>query len=357
MTHKRLKEWMTPRNQPQRCPVCCILPPQMLDHIIRHGDDDQCDWALKTLRASEQFRGRRAAVGNISFAVSPGQKRRTIYDAKNGQALPGVLIRGEGDPAATDEAVNEAYDASGATYDLFSDIYGRNSIDDNGLRLDSTVHFGVNYDNAFWNGDQMVYGDGDGRLFNRFTIAIDVMAHELTHGIVDYTANLKYEDESGALNESFSDVFGTLVKQRSLNQTVNDADWFIGAGQLAAGVNGMALRSMAAPGTAYDDRVLGKDVQPAHYSDLYRGTSDFGGVHINSGIPNRAFYLAAMAIGGFAWEKTGKIWYLTLRKELSPEANFRQAAEATIQIAGQIYGVDGDEQKAVSSAWQQVGVL
>ena len=356
MTHQ-LKEWMIARQQPQRCPICCILPPQMLDHIIRHGDDDQCDWALKTLRASEQFRGRRAAVGNVSFAVSPGQKRRTIYDAENSQSLPGLLIRGENDSPSIDDAVNEAFDASGATYDLFSDIYGRNSIDDNGLRLDSTVHFGANYDNAFWNGDQMVYGDGDGRLFNRFTIAIDVMAHELTHGIVDYTAGLNYEGESGALNESFSDVFGTLVKQRSLNQTVNDADWLIGAGQLASGVDGVALRSMAAPGTAYNDRVLGKDIQPAHYSNLYRGTSDHGGVHINSGIPNRAFYLAAMAIGGFAWEKIGQIWYLTLKNGLSSGANFQQAAEATIQTARQLYGSDSDEQKAVSSAWRQVGVI
>ena len=354
----KLKEWITPKNQTQRCPICCILPPQMLDHIIRHGDDAQCDWALQTLKASEQFRGRRAAVGNVSFAVSPGQKRRTVYDAKSGQSLPGVLIRGEGDPPSVDDvAVNEAYEASGATYDLFSDIYGRNSLDDNGLRLDSTVHYDVNYDNAFWNGDQMVYGDGDGRLFNRFTISIDVVAHELTHGVTDYAAGLNYSGESGALNESFSDVFGTLVKQRSLNQSVSEADWLIGAGQLASGVDGKALRSMAAPGTAYDDRVLGKDGQRAHYSQLYRGTSDFGGVHINSGIPNRAFYLAAMAIGDFAWEKTGKIWYLTLKKELSSDANFQQAAEATIQIAGQLYGSDGNEQKAVSSAWQQVGVL
>ena len=362
MSHKlnrnhKSQKCLTPRKQSSRCPICCILPPQMLDHIIRHGDDAQCDWALKTLRISEQFRGRRTAVGNISFAVSPGQKRRTIYDAKNSQSLPGVLIRAEGDSPSADIAVNEAYDASGATYDLFNDIYGRNSIDDNGLRLDSTVHYDVNYDNAFWNGDQMVYGDGDGRLFNRFTIAIDVMAHELTHGVTDYAARLNYWGESGALNESFSDVFGTLVKQRSLNQTVNDADWLIGAGQLASGVNGVALRSMSAPGTAYDDRVLGKDIQPAHYRDFYRGTSDHGGVHINSGIPNRAFYLAALAIGDFAWEKTGKIWYLTLKNSLSPTANFQQAAEATIQIAGQVYGSDGNEQKAVSSAWQQVGVL
>jgi Zn-dependent metalloprotease len=339
----------------QRCPICCILPPHLLDKMLQQ-DDEQRYLALKTLSASEQFRGRRAAVGNVSFAVSPGQKRRTIYDAKTSTSLPGVLVRGEGDPVSSDPAVNEAYDAAGLTYDLFRDIYDRNSIDDRGLRLDATVHYDVGYENAFWNGDQMVYGDGDGRFFNRFTVSVDVIAHELTHGIVSYEAALDYKNESGALNESFADVFGTLVKQRSRQQTVQQADWLIGTEQFTAKVQGIALRSMKAPGTAYDDRALGKDPQPAHYKDFYQGTFDDGGVHINSGIPNRAFYLAAMAIGGFAWEKTGRIWYDTLRSGLKVNSGFKDAAIATGAVAGQLYGQGSDEQKAVQSAWQQVGV-
>jgi Zn-dependent metalloprotease len=329
----------------------------MTDHIVQHGTAEQRTWALETLRASEQFRGRRQVVGDVFFAVSPGEKRRTVYDAKNGTELPGTLVRGEGDPPSQDIAVNEAYDGAGATYDLFKEIYDRNSIDDRGLRLDSTVHYDMNYDNAFWNGDQMIYGDGDGQLFNRFTIAIDVIGHELTHGVTQYAAALTYRNQPGALNESFSDVFGTLVKQRSLNQTVDEADWLIGAGLLAPGVKGVALRSMKAPGTAYDDPVLGKDPQPAHYKDLYQGSSDNGGVHINSGIPNHAFYLAATAIGGFAWEKTGKIWYITLRDVLRANASFADAANATISVAERLYGQDSEERKAVQSAWQQVGVI
>lgn len=355
--YKKSLDWMKFWEKPQRCPICCILPPHMLDHIMQHGNGDQRNWALETLIASERFRGRRAVVGNISFAVSPGQKRRTVYDAENGTDLPGTLVRGEGDPPSQDVAVNEAYDGSGATYDLYHDIYERNSIDDKGLRLDSTVHYDVRYDNAFWNGDQMVYGDGDGRLFNRFTIAIDVIGHELTHGVTQYEAALNYRNESGALNESFSDVFGSLVKQRSLNQTADQADWLIGEGLLAAGVQGIALRSMKAPGTAYDDPILGKDPQPANYKDLYRGTADNGGVHINSGIPNRAFYLAAVAIGGYAWEKAGKIWYITLRDVLRSRSNFKNAANATIAVAGNLYGQDSNEQTAVQSAWKQVGVI
>ncbi len=359
MAHQEKSEWHSFGRQSfekQRCPICCILPPHMLDKLLQQDDDEQRHSALSTLRASEQFRGRRTVVRNVSFAVSPGQKRRTIYDAKTGTSLPGVLIRGEGDPSSDDQAVNEAYDAAGATYDLFREIYERNSIDDRGLRLDATVHYDSKYENAFWNGDQMVYGDGDGRFFNRFTIAIDVIAHELTHGIIGYEAALDYKNESGALNESFADVFGTLVKQRSLQQTVDQADWLIGTEQFTSKVQGIALRSLKAPGTAYDDPVLGKDPQPAHYQDLFQGAFDDGGVHINSGIPNRAFYLTAIAIGGFAWEKTGKIWYTTLRSGLRSSSSFKDAAAATVAVAGQLYGQDSDEQKAVQSAWQQVGV-
>jgi len=354
MAYQRKPEWQSLRTQP--CPICCILPPHMLDKMLQ-GNDEHRHLALKTLRTSEQFRGRRAAVGNVSFAVSPGQKRRTIYDAKTSTSLPGVLVRGEGDPSSDDPAVNEAYDAAGATYDLYRDIYERNSIDDRGLRLDATVHYDVKYENAFWNGDQMVYGDGDDRFFNRFTISIDVIAHELTHGVIGDEADLEYKDESGALNESFADVFGTLVKQRSLQQTADQADWLIGAEQFTSKVQGIALRSLQAPGTAYDDPVLGKDPQPAHCKDFFQGNFDDGGVHINSGIPNRAFYLAAVAIGGFAWEKTGKIWYSTLKSSLQSSATFKDAANATAAVAGQLYGQDSNEQKAVQSAWQQVGVI
>ena len=175
------------KGSPHICPICCIIPPYMTDHIIKHGDDEMRTWAMETMRTSEQFRGRREIVGNISLAVSTGQKRRTVYDARQSETLPGRLVRGEGGRASRDVAVNEAYDGAGATYDLYHDAFERNSIDDRGLRMDATVHYGAQYDNAFWNGNQMVYGDGDGRLFNRFTIAIDVIGHELTHGVVQCT--------------------------------------------------------------------------------------------------------------------------------------------------------------------------
>lgn len=359
MTRNRKKSFGFKCEHPpiNRCPICCIVPPHILENVVVNGNPQQRSWAFQTLNVSAQLRGRRNVVGGVSFAPSPGEKRRTIYDAKNSQQLPGTLVRGEGSPPSSDEAVNEAYDAAGATYDLFYELFDRNSIDDRGLRLDSTVHFGVNYDNAFWNGDQMVYGDGDGEIFQRFTKSIDVIGHELTHGVTQYEAGLQYYAEPGALNESFSDVFGSLVKQKVKNQTAEEADWIIGEGLLAPNVNGVGIRSMKAPGTAYDDRILGKDPQPGHVKDKYTGQEDNAGVHINSGIPNHAFYLAAVEIGGYAWEKAGKIWYVALRDRLRARSDFQKAASVTIKIAGELYGDGGNEQKAVQNAWEKVGVL
>ncbi|MER3589963.1 MAG: peptidase M4 family protein [Mastigocladus sp. ERB_26_1] len=344
-------------QQHSRCPICCVIPPHMLENIVVNGNEQQRSWAFHTLNISSQFRGRRNVVGAVNFAVSPGEKRRTIFDAKSTEQLPGKLARGEGDPPSNDVAVDEAYDGAGATYDLYYEVFERNSIDDKGLRLDSTVHYGLKYDNAFWNGDQMVYGDGDGEIFQRFTKCIDVIGHELAHGVTQYEAGLQYYGESGAINESFSDVFGSLVKQWVKKQTAQEADWIIGEGIFTDKVNGVGIRSMKAPGTAYDDPVLGKDPQPAHINDKYTGFEDNGGVHINSGIPNYAFYLAATEIGDYAWEKAGKIWYIALRDRLRARTNFKRAANIIIQVAGELYGQASKEQNAVQNAWQKVGVI
>jgi Zn-dependent metalloprotease len=315
--------------------------------------------ARHTIERTAAARGRRAAIGPMaSFAAVPaGELRRTLYDAKNGTTLPGKLVRGEGDPAVKDVTANEAYDAAGATYDFYLAVLGRNSVDGRGLRLDSSIHFQRRFDNAFWNGTQMVYGDGDGVIFNRFTISTDVIGHELTHGVTQYSANLEYEGQSGALNESMSDVFGSLVKQYQLKQTADKADWLIGQGLLAKGINGVALRSMKAPGTAYNDPKLGgKDPQPAHIKAYQEMDEDNGGVHINSGIPNHAFFLAATILGGYAWERAGKIWYAALTKKLSATANFQDAADATFEAAGELFGAGKAEQTAVQQAWSGVGI-
>lgn len=346
-------------------PVNCIVPPHMLKNIATKGTQSQKNVAISTLKTSEQMRGQRQALAEFTgaaFRVAVGGKERVIYDAKNGSSLPGTIVRKEGDGAKADVAVNEAYDGSGVTYDLYNDVYQRNSIDGNGMRLDSTVHYRVGYDNAFWDGEQMVYGDGDEdqpvseRLFNRFTIAIDVIGHELTHGVTQFEAKLTYSQQPGALNESMSDVFGSLVKQYQLQQTSGEADWLIGQGLLTENVQGVALRSMKAPGTAYDDPVLGKDPQPAHMKDYVNTISDNGGVHINSGIPNHAFYVVATELGGFAWEKAGQIWYVTLRDKLAANSKFQDCANLTYQTAADLFGAGSIEQQAVKKGWGEVGI-
>jgi Zn-dependent metalloprotease len=215
------------------------------------------------------------------------------------------------------------------------------------MKLNSTVHYGEDYNNTFWNGNQMVYGDGDGEIFQRFTKSIDVIGHELTHGVTQYEAALEYEGQAGALNESFSDVFGSLVKQYALKQRADKADWLIGPGLFTNKIKGIALRSMKEPGSAYNDPTIGKDPQPGHMKNYVNTSSDNGGVHINSGIPNRSFYLTAMELGGYSWEKAGRIWYVSLTERLRERSNFQKAAHITVEVAGNIYGKNSFEQRAV----------
>jgi Zn-dependent metalloprotease len=353
-----------------RDPLRCIVPPSMLERIARHGSDRQRAWALSTLtrdatirhaRVQNQLlrgvRGMREGPDALAALESRGANRE-IRDAHNAEEVTGgTIVRREGDPPTGDAAADEAYDGLGATYDFWGGAYGRNSIDDAGMPLRGVVHYGTDYDNAFWDGRRMVFGDGDGDLFLRFTRSLDVIGHELAHGVTEDENGLQYQGQSGALNESCSDVFGSLVKQHALGQTAEQADWLIGEELLGPGVQGTALRSMAAPGTAYDDDVLGKDPQPAHMRDFVQTTDDNGGVHINSGIPNHAFYLLATTLGGNAWERAGRIWYATGRdRSLRSTASFADFARLTVAAAGRLFAADGPEVEAVRGSWEAVGV-
>ncbi|MEU1947962.1 M4 family metallopeptidase [Streptomyces sp. NPDC059474] len=345
----------------RRGTFCTIVPPHVLDKLSHAEDPSLATLARRTLEhdALQRTRRRITTVRGVpaARAAAPSDKpERTIYDADRKTALPGKKVRGEGGQASGDDSVNRAYDGLGATFELFLKAYGRRSIDDSGLPLNASVHYSEDYNNAFWDGEQMVFGDGDGEVFLDFTIPVDVMAHELTHGVTQYTANLEYFGQSGALNESLSDVFGSLVKQHVLGHTAEQADWLIGAGLLTDRVTGVALRSMKAPGTAYDDDVLGKDPQPGTMDDYVRTSRDNGGVHINSGIPNHAFYLAATALGGNAWERAGQIWFDVLTGgDLASDAEFADFAHLTVAAAHARYG-EGEEQTAVQEAWAGVGI-
>ncbi|WP_232816997.1 M4 family metallopeptidase [Streptomyces noursei] len=280
---------------------------------------------------------------------------RELSDAGNKKTLPGTLVRSEGEAAGKDDLVNSVYDALGTTFDFFLTAYSRNSLDGEGGPLRATVHYGEKYANVFWEDGRLVLGDGDGEIIQlRPRDLLDVIAASVISQILN--PQLMYVGQSGALSESICDVFASLVKQHSLGQSADQADWLLGAGMLAPGLEAKALRSLAAPGTAYNDPRMGKDPQRAHMGDYMETLQDNGGVHINSGIPNRAFHLAATAIGGNAWEKAGQIWYdAATGGKLSAQATFADFAKLTATIAEDLYGT-GKELDAVNNAWKTVGV-
>eukprot|EP00727_Mastigamoeba_balamuthi_P010389 m51a1_g5973 putative peptidase m4 (597) ;mRNA; r:233904-236329 len=313
-----------------------ILPPHLLETLAgcpelpedlrsaARGTLELCNGLLQARRSITLSHGHTFATP-LTAKVT---RSRIVCSAGRTDVLPGAVVRSEGGPeVAGDAAANECYEALGATFDFFSRVFRRNSLDGYGMKLLGTVHYGTRFQNCFWNGLQLVFGDGDGSIFKSLTSCVDVVAHELMHGVTMYTAGLELEGQPGALNESISDVFGSMVKQWSLRQDVHSADWLIGSGLFGPAVAGKALRSLSDPGTAYNDRILGRDPQVSHMAQYVSTTQDSGGVHINSGIPNKAFFLASMGLGGNSWERSGRIWYTTLcDRGLASNATFEEFA-------------------------------
>jgi Zn-dependent metalloprotease len=342
----------------KRCSIACIIPPVLLEELARNGDGEDRDALLRTISLDASLRTARvhnSLVGTpanrttVLQSVTPGEPQRTIYDCRGQEpTVDPTVVRNEGDPDSGDDAVNEAYEGLGDTYAFYWDQFKRDSIDDQGLPLHGWVHYGQDYDNAFWDGEEMVFGDG--KMFDRFTKSLDVIGHELTHGVTEHEAGLQYLNQSGALNES--DVFGVLVKQLKLDQTADQADWLIGADIVKSGFPGKALRSMTEPGSAWDG-----DDQPANMADYVHTMADNGGVHTNSGIPNKAFADLALDLGGPAWEKAGRVWYETLRDpRVRANATFRQFAGRTLATARRLFGTGSPEANAVAACWKGVGV-
>lgn len=348
--------------------LCSIVPPFLLARIATL-DDPRFERAAHAARRSlTDIDHDHLDHGRSENVIPPrsirhkkpavrGEISRAIFDAQGAETLPGVLVRTEGAPQTDDVSATEAYDGLGSTFALFWEVFERDSIDDHSAPLEATVHFGKLYDNAFWDGRRMVFGDGDGEIFDGFTRSLSVIGHELAHGVTEYTAGLVYRDQSGALNEHVSDVFGALVEQYTRGHTATEASWLIGEGIFTDEVEGNALRSMKAPGTAYDDDVLGKDPQPDHFDDFIVTQDDNGGVHLNSGIPNRAFWNVADSLGGYAWERAGQIWYDTLTGDsVTRHSDFARFAAATVRSAVTRFGFDSTEHKAVVAGWTLVGI-
>lgn len=325
--------------------TCTYVPSHVLGRIAKQGDDAARATAQASAKQAKFSRTRRAgrpvsmldltqgsgaaaAITAGAAAPAPGTGGREVYNSKHQWVQRLDFVRGEGDPDTGDSDADAAYDFAGVVRGYLSEL-SRNSIDNAGMNLVLNVHFGQNYMNAFWDGDEMTFGDGDGQIFTSFAKSLDVVAHELAHGVTQFTANLDYYSQSGALNEHFSDVFGSAITQYHLKQDAGEADWLIGNEIMGPALYGETLRSMKAPGTAYDNSLMGQDPQPAHMDNYYAGPADNQGVHINSGIPNRAFYLVATDIGT---QEATRIWYHALQN-LWPTADFNDAVDVIVESA------------------------
>lgn len=339
-------------------PMCCchIIPDIVFKDLKKKGVDIVSGGSEKQ---AEDFRSKRnefIATAGLMMAArdfsAPGKAERRVYDSQSSNKLQLNLVRKEGDAASKDADVNAVYDNGAIVRDYFKNQLEWNSIDGNGLDLIFNVHYMVRYNNAFWDGEQMTFGDGDGVNFSGFTKALDVTGHELTHGVVQYTAGLVYKNQSGALNEHFADVFGVAISQFHNKQTAQTADWTIGASCVMGKFKGKAIRSMKAPA----DAALVMMPQPDHMSKIYKGTNDNGGVHINSGIPNKVFYLVSMEIGT---QVAAKLWFEALHL-LKSTSKFKDLYNALIKATKALSltkKVPANTADVLKKAFVEVGII
>ncbi len=285
--------------------------------------------------------------------VHAGLDRR-VHDGKNLISLPGVLVRSEAQPAVADPVVNAHYTHLGTTHGCYSQLFGRNSYDNAGAPVVSTVHHLVKYSNAFWNGTQFAFGDGDDVLYGNLAHAQDITAHEYTHAVTDSESHLAYLGESGSLNESLSDIFGAVCEWYSDGKVLSARTWKMGEDIWTPAVSGDALRYLNSP------TLDGKSVD--YFPDYTSGMD----VHYGSGIANLAFYLlsqggphprgkTATVVPAIGIEKAARIFYKANTDLLLPTATFASAKVATEQAAVQL-GYDAATVDAVTKAWQAVGV-
>lgn len=360
---------------------CChsIVPDHIFEHIAEnHPKKKVRERAVEHLNHAQQLRAVRHAPHDVDEFVTRSIEDATtikIYDAKNKTKLPGTEWKSSFfHPWSA--AAKEAHDGLSTTYIFFKSVMHRNSIDDQGMPLIATVNFGKKYCNAFWTGrdpdknsrGQMVFGNGDGKIFKRFTGDLDVTAHELGHGVTEYSAGtskgpatgLDYtNDEAGGLNEAFSDMAGITVKQFSLKQKAGEADWIIGADLFTEKVNARGLRDMVHPGTAYDSPLIGKDMQVDSVAALEQFVAENGkevDPHIGSGIPNRAFALAAITLDEETWKRAYVVAYNTL-PALMPNATYLECANKNIEQAKKLFHDDPKVEEAFITGWRAVGVL
>ena len=341
------------------CCLCQIVPERVLKRLAadrkysaeqrkNFADTIKIDVQLRRLRTQAARLTRVAALMAEAPTVAPAPAV-TVYDCNHGQTLPGAQIL---NPAISpDPTAKGVFSETKSVEAFYSQVFGRNSIDDGGMTLISSIHFGVRYNNAFWNGSQMTYGDGDGSIFLDFSKASDVIGHELTHGVTQYSLQLNYTNDAGGLNESLSDCFGSMFRQWEENQTVKQADWLIGKdimGPSALQSGYTCLRDMADP-----DAKHCLAPQPTKYAQVRPGMDP----HLSSGPPNLAFCTIAKAVGGNSWEQVGHIWYRSMTG-FGPAPNLKMMAFAdrTRAVAAELYPNDAALARAVDAGWKKVGL-
>ena len=338
---------------------CSIVPIDVIRRLsrLRTLSDATRSHLVRTASADVELRKLRRQSGRVttaalelapSFAIATAPAI-TVYDCKNSQTTPGSPIATP--DTSTDPDAKQVFDTTNRLTEFYRSVFGRNSIDNGGMTIMSSIHYGSNYNNALWIGSQMVYGDGDGQLFENFCNEDDVIGHELTHGVTQHTLQLSYTGDSGGLNEGNSDVFGSMFRQWNASQDVDQADWLIGAGimgPVARQRGYTCLRDMAQPAATHC-----LAAQPTNYSQLTPNMDP----HYSSGVPNFAFYKMAKAIGGKSWETAGQIWYATLTgMPPTPNLSMKAFADFMRGCASQLNPGNTSVIQAVDQAWSAVGL-
>jgi Zn-dependent metalloprotease len=322
------------------------------DYISRKAGDSHSNCELHDLHRSERV------SNTMQFSFSFLKRKLLyqeveLYNARNtegiGNYMNSTLLQAE---------PQLLYKNTWLVLQFLSEVMRQRGIDDNYYKIKNTIHFGKGYNNAFWNGEQMVFGDGDGVLFKSFMRDIDVLAHEMGHGITQFGCQLRYEGQAGAINEHLSDVFASMVKQYVNNQTVEQADWLIGDNVFVYDpAEKFALRNMRDPGTAFTDHpILGNDPQPNHFDYFIETDADDGGVHLNSGILNRAYYEVCSLFGGFAYEKVGKLWFaFMLDRNMNKKMDFEEFRAILLKKATR-FGFSFPERNLIEEGFRIVGI-
>lgn len=323
-----------------------MLPPYIVEKI-----------KPKQLVYDNQIRAKRAtaALNKNTIDPLPHQEVRQLYDSNHKFEFPEQFVKQDVQTHSEEPSSDPVLQVANVIYDHFHNRLNRESFDNENAIIRLYKNFGENYDNAFWDSEHLAFGEGDGTFTNSFLID-DVIAHEYGHAVTDYTARLVYRNQPGALNEHFSDVVGIAIKHliQSQQPSIPEPNWLLGEGLFNPRFNARGLRDMENPGTAYDHPALGKDPQPAHMNDFYDGIEDEGGVHINSGIPNKAFSTFCKSVNMSSFAKPLDIWYNALLKS-KPDTQFIDFANNTVTVSKDILA-SMDYVKMLVESWKSVGI-